>query len=32
MWTNRVGIVDWRELEAEVNNDIAIARAPLPAN
>ena len=29
MWTNRVGIVDWRELDAEVDNDIAIARAPL---
>ena len=26
MWTNRVGIVDWRELDAEVDNDIAIAR------
>jgi hypothetical protein len=29
LWTNRVGIVDWRELDAEVENDIAIARAPL---
>jgi hypothetical protein len=29
LWTNRVGIVDWHELEAEVANDIAIARAPL---
>jgi hypothetical protein len=31
MWTNRVGIVDWRELTAEVLNDVAIARAPAPA-
>jgi hypothetical protein len=30
LWTNRVGIVDWRELEAEVAQDIAIAAAPLP--
>jgi hypothetical protein len=30
MWTNRVGIVDWRELGAEVDHDIEIARAPLP--
>jgi hypothetical protein len=29
LWTNRVGIVDWKELDAEVDNDIAIARAPL---
>jgi hypothetical protein len=29
LWTNRVGIVDWKELDAEVENDIAIARAPL---
>jgi len=26
LWTNRVGIVDWHELDAEVANDIAIAR------
>ena len=26
VWTNRVGNVDWRELDAEVANDIAIAR------
>jgi len=30
VWTNRVGIVDWRELDAEVARDIAIAQAPLP--
>jgi hypothetical protein len=30
LWTNRVGLVDWRELDAEVANDIEIARAPLP--
>jgi hypothetical protein len=30
MWTNRVGRVDWRELDAEVANDLAIAGAPLP--
>jgi hypothetical protein len=29
LWTNRVGLVDWRELEQEVANDIAIASAPL---
>jgi hypothetical protein len=29
LWTNRVGNVDWRELDAEVRNDIAIARAAL---
>jgi hypothetical protein len=29
-WTNRVGLVDWHELELEVANDIAIARVPLP--
>ena len=29
LWTNRVGTVDWDELDAEVDNDIAIARAPL---
>jgi hypothetical protein len=28
VWTNRVGIVDWAELTAEVDNDIAIARQP----
>jgi hypothetical protein len=28
LWTNRVGIVDWDELNAEVANDIAIAKAP----
>jgi hypothetical protein len=32
LWTNRVGLVDWRELNAEVERDIAIARTPLPAN
>jgi hypothetical protein len=26
VWTNRVGIVDWAELTAEVDKDIAIAR------
>jgi hypothetical protein len=30
MWTNRVGTVDWRELDTEVLHDIEIARAPLP--
>jgi hypothetical protein len=30
VWTNRVGLVDWNELDAEVAQDIAIARAPLP--
>jgi hypothetical protein len=25
LWTNRVGIVDWTELDAEVQGDIAIA-------
>ncbi len=25
LWTNRVGLVDWRELDAEVDNDIVIA-------
>ena len=29
VWTNRVGLVDWRELDAEVEHDIAIAQAPL---
>ncbi len=28
VWTNRVGIVDFRELDAEVRADIEIARAP----
>ena len=28
LWTNRVGIVDWNELNAEVANDIAIAKGP----
>lgn len=28
MWTNRVGIVDWRVLSAEVAKDIEIARTP----
>jgi len=32
LWTNRVGIVDWRELTDEVANDIAIASQPLKAN
>ena len=27
LWTNRVGLVDWRELSDEVANDIAIASA-----
>jgi hypothetical protein len=30
VWTNRVGYVDWEELDAEVAADIAIASAPLP--
>ena len=30
VWTNRVGYVDWRELDAEVAGDIALASAPLP--
>jgi len=29
LWTNRVGLVDWRELDAEVARDIEIARASL---
>jgi hypothetical protein len=29
LWTNRVGLVDWRELDAEVARDVEIARAPL---
>jgi hypothetical protein len=30
LWTNRVGIVDWQELDAEVAADIALAEKPLP--
>ena len=30
VWTNRVGLVDFRELDAEADNDIAIARAAAP--
>jgi hypothetical protein len=30
VWTNRVGIVDWAELNAEVARDVAIAQAPAP--
>ncbi len=30
LWTNRVGYVDWRELDAEVAGDIALASTPLP--
>jgi hypothetical protein len=30
LWTNRVGLVDWRELDAEVATDVVIARTPLP--
>jgi hypothetical protein len=30
VWTNRVGIVDWKELTAEVARDIEIARTPTP--
>jgi hypothetical protein len=30
VWTNRVGLVDWRELDAEAEQDVTIARAPLP--
>jgi len=29
LWTNRVGLVDWKELSDEVANDITIASAPL---
>jgi hypothetical protein len=29
VWTNRVGIVDWQELQDSVRQDIEIARAPL---
>jgi hypothetical protein len=28
LWTNRVGIVDWDELDAEVQKDVEIARGP----
>jgi len=31
LWTNRVGIVDWKELDAEVANDIKLASMPLSA-
>ena len=31
LWTNRVGVVDWRELTDEVANDVAIASRPLKA-
>ena len=31
LWTNRVGVVDWRELSDEVANDVAIASQPLKA-
>jgi hypothetical protein len=30
VWTNRVGYVDWTELDAEVARDIVIASAPSP--
>lgn len=30
VWTNRVGLVDWTELTAEVEHDIAIARDAKP--
>ncbi|HYJ41849.1 MAG TPA: hypothetical protein VEW08_13735, partial [Steroidobacteraceae bacterium] len=30
VWTNRVGVVDWRELDAEVQRDIEIARGTAP--
>jgi len=30
IWTNRVGYVDWKELDSEVLHDLDIARAPLP--
>jgi hypothetical protein len=30
VWTNRVGLVDWAELDAEVDHDIDLARAPPP--
>ncbi|HKU88170.1 MAG TPA: alpha-glucuronidase family glycosyl hydrolase [Steroidobacteraceae bacterium] len=28
-WTNRVGLVDWQELTAEIRHDVEIAQAPL---
>jgi hypothetical protein len=31
LWTNRVGLVDWKELSDEVANDVAIASQPLKA-
>jgi hypothetical protein len=31
VWTNRVGIVDWKELDAEVANDIKLASMPVSA-
>jgi hypothetical protein len=30
LWTNRVGIVDWEELNRDVRNDVEIARASVP--
>jgi hypothetical protein len=30
VWTNRVGIVDWKELTGEVERDVEIARAATP--
>jgi len=30
VWTNRVGLVDWRELDSEADHDVEIARAPAP--
>jgi hypothetical protein len=32
VWTNRVGIVDWVELTAQVDEDIAIARRSAPTS
>jgi hypothetical protein len=32
VWTNRVGSVDWAELTAEVDNDIAIVRQAVTAS
>jgi len=32
LWTNRVGLVDWKELSDEVANDVVIASQPLKAN
>ena len=31
LWTNRVGLIDWKELSDEVARDIDIASAPLKA-